>query len=243
MKARAPDLPGVYKFTNKINGKVYIGKAVNLRIRLNNHWSREESGYFYRAKKKYGLDNFQFSIIEVYPARTPLIEELILKREAFWIKIYDATDRNKGYNICKEGTNTAGRAVSEKTKIAVALANKKRIWTPEARKKLSEKGKKENLSEETRYKMGSSVRGKKISKETIAKRVAKTKGQKRPTICVPILQICPITSAIVKRWESATQAAVELFGDINKRGYIGMSLRGRVKTALGFTWKREKDYV
>lgn len=243
MKARAPDLPGVYKFTNKTNGKVYIGKAVNLRIRLNNHWSREESGYFYRAKKKYGLDNFQFSVIEVYPVRTPFIEELILKREAFWIKIYDATDRNKGYNICKEGTNTAGRAISEKTKIAVALANKKRVWTPEARKKLSEKGKKENLSEETRYKMGSSIRGKKVSKETIAKRAVKTKGQKRPTMRVPILQICPKTLTIIKEWDSSTQAAIELYGDISKRGHIGLSLRGLAKKALGFIWKRKRDYV
>jgi len=241
---KIPDLPGVYKWTNKINGKIYIGKAVNLRLRKNGHAPlKKGTGAFANAKRKYGIENFEFSIIEIFPNRTSFIEDYIVERETFWIGFYDATNKSKGYNICPSGSSTVGIPMPAHVKEAIRKANASRKISAETSRKMSEARTKDKLSEEARWKMGSSTRGKKISPDTIAKRVAKTKGQKRPTICIPILQICPRTQAIIRRWESSTQAAIELYGDAKKRPHIGLCLRGLAKTALGFIWKREKDYV
>jgi len=54
------DLPktfGIYKFTNKINGRIYIGKSNNLRYRIKHHLRKSANQVIDRAIKKYGLDN------------------------------------------------------------------------------------------------------------------------------------------------------------------------------------------
>mgnify|MGYP002658749408 CR=1 FL=1 len=55
----------VYKHTNKINGKVYIGQSSNIKER----WSRKGTcykgcTYFYNAIQKYGWDNFEHIILK-----------------------------------------------------------------------------------------------------------------------------------------------------------------------------------
>jgi len=83
----------IYKTTNKINGKIYIGKLV-----------RESKVYLGSGKilkqsiKKYGKDNFIREIIEYCDCKFKLKE-----REKFWINYYNSTDRNVGYNITKGG--------------------------------------------------------------------------------------------------------------------------------------------
>jgi group I intron endonuclease len=83
----------IYKTTNKINGKIYIGKLV-----------RESNTYLGSGKilkqsfKKYGKNNFTREIIEYCNCKLKLAE-----REIFWIKHYNSTDRNIGYNITKGG--------------------------------------------------------------------------------------------------------------------------------------------
>ena len=66
----APQCPGIYYFRNKINGKYYVGQALKLRRRLRQHARRFNSGNFknsiYLAIKKYGWENFEWSIIETF---------------------------------------------------------------------------------------------------------------------------------------------------------------------------------
>lgn len=65
---------GVYKFTNKINGKAYIGQSVDIFQRVKDHEhrafinypsNREYNKSFYRALRKYGMENFDFEILEI----------------------------------------------------------------------------------------------------------------------------------------------------------------------------------
>lgn len=89
----------VYKIENKINGKVYIGSSINYLQR----WRQHKTDAFnlmnykynyplYQAMRKYGLENFEFSIIgKDYSS----IEEMQLE-EHKWILYYDSV--NKGYN-------------------------------------------------------------------------------------------------------------------------------------------------
>ena len=58
---------GIYKITNKINGKSYIGKSVDIEKRFDKHkkYQSEKNKVLYKAIKKYGIDNFSFEVIDV----------------------------------------------------------------------------------------------------------------------------------------------------------------------------------
>ena len=98
---------GIYKITNLVNGKIYIGQSVDIYRRWEQHKKigRSKKGYkgyrnqpLYRALRKYGEQNFSFEIIEVCS------QDMILEREEYWIKYYDCTiSNNKGYNLTGGG--------------------------------------------------------------------------------------------------------------------------------------------
>jgi group I intron endonuclease len=56
---------GIYKITNSITGKCYIGQAVDIRARLMNHVSasKKNKHVIYKAIRKYGIDNFDCRIL------------------------------------------------------------------------------------------------------------------------------------------------------------------------------------
>lgn len=131
---KIPNLPGIYKFTNKLNNKIYIGKSVGLKKRMRdykyitkkllsqNPKERNYEMFFHKALVKYGIENFKIEILEVFPTRNIIIELLLLKREEFWIKIYNSTNKNIGYNILS-GDRGLGHATTEETKRKISLAN------------------------------------------------------------------------------------------------------------------------
>lgn len=88
---------GIYKIENKVNEKCYIGQSIDIKRRWKDHrvaayGCSEEYNYpLYRAIRKYGLENFEFSILEKC-----LQKELDVK-EIFWIKEYNSILPN-GYN-------------------------------------------------------------------------------------------------------------------------------------------------
>lgn len=105
----------VYMHRNKINNKVYIGQTCNIKVR----WhpiSYKGSSYFYNAIEKYGWDNFEHII---------LIDNLSLEeanqKEKYFIKIYESTNRNKGYNLKTGGNN--GYQLSKETRQKIRLSN------------------------------------------------------------------------------------------------------------------------
>ena len=100
----------IYKTTNKINGKIYVGQTNNNR-----------SDYFgsglllTRAMKKYGRKNFMREDIEMCSTQHQLD-----KRERFWIKKLDSQNPQVGYNI-DNGGNGRGR-ISEQTKKKMSIS-------------------------------------------------------------------------------------------------------------------------
>lgn len=92
---------GIYKITNKINNKIYIGKALNIERRWAVHkfyTSHEAPSYaIYNAIHKYGLENFLFEIIE----ECPLNSEILSQREQYWITYYHSFE--EGYNETRGG--------------------------------------------------------------------------------------------------------------------------------------------
>lgn len=91
----------IYRFKNKINGKVYIGQtAVPFRKRVIQHITCSNpitkcyKSYFHRALNKYKFENFDVSIIE----RCSNQQELDC-REKYWIAYYNSTNKKFGYNL------------------------------------------------------------------------------------------------------------------------------------------------
>lgn len=90
---------GIYKITNQVNGKIYIGQSIDISRRWRQH--RNASCYdsdipLYKAIKKYGIDNFTFEVIEECDM------SLLNERELYWINFYDSY--KQGYNATLEGT-------------------------------------------------------------------------------------------------------------------------------------------
>lgn len=105
----------VYKVTNKINGKIYIGitiKTLEHRKRIHIRDSKTKDTYFYRALRKYGEDNFEWEIIDTAETKEEL-EEL----EKYYIKLYDSFDnKEKGYNTTSGGYSLYEITEEEKQK-------------------------------------------------------------------------------------------------------------------------------
>lgn len=88
----------IYKITNNINGKVYIGQSVDYEKRFLGHKNSAERGddtYLYRAMRKHGIDKFKCELIGRY--------ENYNEMEKYYISLYDSTNEEKGYNICPGG--------------------------------------------------------------------------------------------------------------------------------------------
>lgn len=95
---------GIYKITNLLNNKVYIGQSINISQRWKAHrncpFNPNNDVYdlpLYRAIRKYGLDNFSFTVLEEC---TP---EELNDKEKFWIQTLNANDPNFGYNLTEGG--------------------------------------------------------------------------------------------------------------------------------------------
>lgn len=83
----------IYKITNLINGKIYIGKDT---VSDKNYYG---SGVLIkRAIEKYGIENFKKEILEECNTNN----ELCVK-EKYWIEYYNSINRKIGYNISKGG--------------------------------------------------------------------------------------------------------------------------------------------
>lgn len=90
---------GIYKIENKQSHKCYIGQSTNIEKRWEEHkraaLSYNCNTYIHRAIRKYGIDNFNFEIIE-YCKKSELNQ-----KEIDWIKKLDTF--NNGYNCTTGG--------------------------------------------------------------------------------------------------------------------------------------------
>ena len=93
------DMVGIYKFTNRVTGKSYIGKSADIQRRYNNHKSRNnpntntfENSYFHREMAKYGFEAYDFEVLEECEP------DELNEKEIFYIKKFK-TLYPDGYNI------------------------------------------------------------------------------------------------------------------------------------------------
>lgn len=177
----------IYKTTNLINGKFYVG--MHSTFDLNDGYLGSGKALWY-AFKKYGKENFKKEILEFLPDRKSLIDrekEIVTKDLINETECYNMLIGGQGGPTFEGKTHTienkekfrkfqTGRKLSKETCKKISEANKKRKLSDETKKKLSDKLKeyhrnhtatdeqKQKLSEATKKGMTSEVR-KKISEK------------------------------------------------------------------------------
>jgi group I intron endonuclease len=121
----------IYKATNKLNKKVYIGQTIqklNQRIKGHKHAAlkTKKIGLFNNAIRKYGIENFEWKIVcECY-----LFEDLQIAEKVF-ISYYNSNSRGIGYNNTDGGNNGLH---SEETKKLLSAQRKGRKLKDEWKK-------------------------------------------------------------------------------------------------------------
>lgn len=217
----------IYKITNIINNKCYIGSAVNCRKRRNEHFSNLKLGkhpnnILQRSFNKYGSNQFTFEVIEYVPDKNSLIE-----REQHYLDTLKPE-----YNICKiAGSRLGVKYSEEKLKIIteanrlmafryknsnIPHFNKGRVMSDES-KLLISSAKKDYYKYNTHYRCG-----KKITDDL------------RIKLGREIFQINKDTDEIIKIWSVIKDAAI--FYNTTDKNIISVC-KNKSNTAVGFKWK------
>lgn len=152
----------IYRIRNLVDGKVYIGQAINFEKRKSRHlWelrsNRHKNEHLQRAWLSHGEHNFVFEIIE-----DGLPKNSLIAAEQKHIDAHNSFDWLMGYNKAPAAGSNLGLKYSDASRLKMSAAQKGRTFTDEARKRIS-----------------ATLTGKVQSSETIAKRVAKIKGLER----------------------------------------------------------------
>lgn len=177
----------IYKITNKVNGKVYIGITTNKKgfkgrynykgkgiervYNYHKHYSKnnKHNDHLLKSIEKYGFDVWE--VIEEFDICYS--QEELNEKEVYYIDLYESHNSYKGYNKTFGGN---GIKHTKETKIKMSKSQKGRKHSEETKRKIGEgkKGEKnynfgKTLSEETKRKISESNKGKKHSEETIIK--------------------------------------------------------------------------
>ena len=144
----------IYKATNKVNNKVYIGQTKHsLETRKNRHLQLAKKGvktHFYEAIRKYGEDNFEWEIICSAKDKKTLNE-----LETYYITKYNSI--KNGYNMVDGGDNNVMDIESVKTHHAEIMQSE--IVRKKISKSMKEYRRKHGFSEEHRRKLSESLKG------------------------------------------------------------------------------------
>ena len=165
----------IYMFRNKINSKVYIGKAVDVKRRYSSHLYYVKSGKgwtIHDAIRKYGIENFEFSSI-----CSAISSEELSNLERDIISQYDSFEN--GYNETLGGDGVSGRTLSEEAKKRIGDANRGRVKSAETCEKHRQANLGKVLSEDHRLKLLAANMGTPRSEETKRKISEGNKGKKR----------------------------------------------------------------
>lgn len=102
---------GIYKITNVVTNKVYVGQSIDIDRRWAQHqhcafWAGKANKLYYcdlyKAMREFGLSNFKHEVIEECAI------ECLDEREEYWIQYYNSFEN--GYNMTRGGENHRGES-------------------------------------------------------------------------------------------------------------------------------------
>ena len=132
-------MTGIYKITNIITGKCYIGSASDFHERWIRHTNLLNKNKHHSIKlqnswNKYGEYNFIFEIIE----ECKLIKEILIEKEQYYIDLYDSF--NNGYNCLPKAGSKIGYKIISKTKEKLRQVNLGKKYSKEINNKKGSPG-------------------------------------------------------------------------------------------------------
>lgn len=141
---------GVYQIILKEDGRSYVGSAIDIKKRWNNHKSKANSNtdmqVIARAIAKHGFENFEWKILEECSV------ENLIEREQYWLdKIRPFADENHGFNVRKIAKSNYGikRSIESRKKQSQTMLGVAK--TEEHKKNMSKSW--HNSRDENYYKM------------------------------------------------------------------------------------------
>lgn len=205
------NVSGIYKITNIVNNKCYIGSSANIKLRwcwhkTNLKKNQHHSKYLQRSYNKHGEDNFKYEILFTCPIKD------LLRLEQYCINNY-----NSQYNLCKIAGSSRGVKASVETRKKLSIASKGRKHTAAAI---------QNMRIAQSGKIISQVAKQNMSKAKI--------GKESPNKWKSVQQICPSTNKILQTFNSVKEASIKLKIE---RGNISSAALGKRSFAGGFLWK------
>lgn len=208
----------IYKATSATTGKVYIGQtSQNLQERINQHNSHaygcQYNYHFHNAIRKYGVNDFDYEIIEDNIASKDILNE----REKYWISYYNSY--YEGYNSTMGGDGSVRRDDE-----LIAKLFRDGYTTQE-------------ICEITGYHRGTvykSYRAMALTEEN-----SKRKNEQTRERCSYAVEQYTLDGQYIKTWPSATECGKE-FGN---QSFISAVCRQgeNALSAYGFLFKYEND--
>lgn len=210
---------GIYRITNIVNYKVYIGSAAldyKSRFRQHRHLLKHNkhfNNHLQSAYNKYGEENFEFDLIEACGI------DIIYERENYYISLYDSTNIKLGYNKGLAIIGTLGYKMTDESKKRMSVAKKGTIMHINTKLALI------NANKNRTY-----AKGYTQSEETIKKCADSHKK--------PILQY-DLEGNFIQEFDSATTAAITL--NSKSASQISACIRGERNKASGFMWRKRES--
>lgn len=168
----------VYLIRYTGDGRGYVGQTSRtFRERIKEHIRSRRNRYVENAIRKYGIENFEVTILEECSS----IEELN-KREIFWIKELNTKYPN-GFNMTDGGEGATGYTPTEELRKRLSEMGKGRKDSEETKRRKSEALMGHSVEKSARDKMSESHKGKTMSPEACANMSAAS-AKKRPILCV-----------------------------------------------------------
>lgn len=201
----------IYKITNRVNNKCYIGKTdLTFEIRWKQHqadWHKKnaENRALYRAFTKYGILSFDKEVIE-----DNLTPEEAAIREQYWIKFYNSYDNGYNETLGGEGRSTI---TPEEVEQIIQLYNQK-----ETIRDIAKILNRDSSTISNKLKsLGFEVCNQRTTKKLIAK-------------------INKEIDEVIEIYQSLSDAARAL-GDFSYNKHISEAARGKRKSAYGYKWR------
>lgn len=206
-------MPYIYKITNKINGKVYIGKTLNsIQKRWREHLNdskrrRYEKRPLYSAINKYGEENFEIEQIE------ECSYDILNERECYWIEYYGSFKNGYNATIGGDGKRYLDYELIYKTYLAT--------------KSIKETAELCNCNRDSVQKI--------LDIYGITKEIRIQNGKNQIIKAGhPVAKIDKDTNKVIAIYETVAAAERE---NPKSKGHISDVCKGKRKTAGGYKWK------